>query len=171
MLSAAAQDFAPHDVSFYLRELASLYHSYYDAERILVDDEKVKLARLALISATRQVLHNGLAVLSMAHGENADLGNCNFSIMVGPNPSLDARPGFRGYAVFGRVIEGMDVVKSLYSGYGENFPRGDGPRQERIMFEGNAYLRKEFPKLDSVDSARIAERWPAAKGAAKPPNR
>mgnify|MGYP003344209665 CR=1 FL=1 len=77
----------------------------------------------------------------------------------------------QNFAPFAKVVEGMDVVDKLYSGYGENFPRGDGPRQERIMFEGNAYLRKEFPKLDSVDSARIAERWPAAKGAAKPPNR
>ena len=66
MLTSAAEGNAPHDVTFYLRELASLYHSYYDAERILVDDEKVKLARLALISATRQVLHNGLAVLGVS---------------------------------------------------------------------------------------------------------
>ena len=66
MLSAAAQDFAPHDVTFYLRELASLYHSYYDAERILVDDDKVRLARLALVAATAQVLHNGLKVLGVS---------------------------------------------------------------------------------------------------------
>ncbi len=66
MLSAAAQDFAPHDVTFYLRELASSYHSYYDAERILVDDEAVKRARLALVAATAQVLHNGLAVLGVS---------------------------------------------------------------------------------------------------------
>ncbi len=66
MLSAAAQDFAPHDVTFYLRELAACYHSYYDAERILVDDESVKLARLALVAATAQVLHNGLAVLGVS---------------------------------------------------------------------------------------------------------
>ena len=65
MLTAAAQDFAPHDVTFYLRELAACYHSYYDAERILVDDEAVKLARLALVAATAQVLHNGLAVLGV----------------------------------------------------------------------------------------------------------
>ena len=65
MLSAAAADNAPHDVTFYLRELASLYHSYYDAERILVDDEAVKRARLALVAATAQVLHNGLAVLGV----------------------------------------------------------------------------------------------------------
>ncbi len=66
MLAAAARDFAPHDVTFYLRELAASYHSYYDAERILVDDEAVKLARLALVSATAQVLHNGLAVLGVS---------------------------------------------------------------------------------------------------------
>lgn len=66
MLTAAAQDFAPHDVTFYLRELAAAYHSYYDAERILVDDEVVKRARLALVAATAQVLHNGLAVLGVS---------------------------------------------------------------------------------------------------------
>jgi len=66
MLTAAAQDFAPHDVTFYLRELAASYHSYYDAERILVDDEAVKRARLALVAATAQVLHNGLAVLGVS---------------------------------------------------------------------------------------------------------
>ncbi len=69
MLRAAAQDFAPHDVSFYLRELASLYHSYYDAERILVEDEGLRLARLALVAATAQVLHNGLAMLGVSAPE------------------------------------------------------------------------------------------------------
>jgi arginyl-tRNA synthetase len=49
-----------------LRELAAAYHSYYDAERILVDDPTLKLARLALVAATRQVLHNGLAVLGVS---------------------------------------------------------------------------------------------------------
>jgi arginyl-tRNA synthetase len=66
MLSSAALEFAPHDVTFYLRELAANYHSYYDAERILVDDEAVKLARLALVAATAQVLRNGLAVLGVS---------------------------------------------------------------------------------------------------------
>jgi arginyl-tRNA synthetase len=66
MLTAAARDFAPHDVSFYLRDLAAQYHSYYDAERILVDDAAVKKARLALVAATAQVLRNGLAVLGVS---------------------------------------------------------------------------------------------------------
>jgi arginyl-tRNA synthetase len=66
MLTAAARDFAPHDVSFYLRDLAATYHSYYDAERILVDDDSVKKARLALVAATAQVIRNGLAVLGVS---------------------------------------------------------------------------------------------------------
>jgi len=69
MLTAAADGFAPHDVTFYLRELAACYHSYYDAERILVDDETIKLARLALVAATAQVLRNGLAVLGVSAPE------------------------------------------------------------------------------------------------------
>ncbi|RYX96840.1 MAG: arginine--tRNA ligase [Comamonadaceae bacterium] len=66
MLANAANGLAPHDVAFYLRELAASYHSYYDAERILVEDELVKQARLALVAATAQVLHNGLAVLGVS---------------------------------------------------------------------------------------------------------
>ncbi len=66
MLSSAAEDFSPHDVTFYLRELSAAYHSYYDAERILVDDQTVKLARLALVAACAQVLQNGLAVLGVS---------------------------------------------------------------------------------------------------------
>ncbi|BFO53699.1 arginine--tRNA ligase [Acidovorax sacchari] len=66
MLTAAAEGEAPHDVTFYLRDLAASYHSYYDAERILVDDEAVRRARLALVAATAQVLHNGLAVLGVS---------------------------------------------------------------------------------------------------------
>ena len=66
MLADAARDFAPHDVTFYLRELASSYHSYYDAERILVDELPVRQARLALVAATAQVLQNGLALLGVS---------------------------------------------------------------------------------------------------------
>ena len=69
MLSAATRDFAPHDVAFYLRELAASYHSYYDAERILVDDEATKLARLALVAATSQTLRNGLTILGVSAPE------------------------------------------------------------------------------------------------------
>ena len=66
MLANAAHSLAPHDVAFYLRELAASYHSYYDAERILVEDDVVKQARLALVASVAQVLHNGLAVLGVS---------------------------------------------------------------------------------------------------------
>ena len=69
MLTNATEGFAPHDVTFYLRELAANLHSYYDAERVLVDDETLKLARLALVAACAQVLHNGLAVLGVSAPE------------------------------------------------------------------------------------------------------
>ena len=69
MLTSAALDFAPHDVTFYLRDLASCYHSYYDAERILVDDVQIKTARLALVAATAQVIRNGLTVLGVSAPE------------------------------------------------------------------------------------------------------
>jgi arginyl-tRNA synthetase len=65
MLAAAAASLAPHEVTFYLRELAASFHSYYAAERFLVDDPALARARLALLAATRQVLKNGLAVLGV----------------------------------------------------------------------------------------------------------
>ncbi len=65
MLSRAAADLAPHDVAFYLRELAASFHSYYAAERFLVDDATLARARMALLSATVQVLRNALAVLGV----------------------------------------------------------------------------------------------------------
>jgi arginyl-tRNA synthetase len=61
MLARAAADLAPHDVAFYLRDLAAAFHSYYAAERFLVDDAALAGARMALLAATRQVLRNALA--------------------------------------------------------------------------------------------------------------
>jgi arginyl-tRNA synthetase len=69
MLAAAAKDLAPHDVSFYLRELAGAFHSYYAAERFLGEDGELTRARLALLAATAQVLAGGLAVLGVAAPE------------------------------------------------------------------------------------------------------
>ncbi len=69
MLSGAAAGLAPHDVAFYLRDVASAFHSYYAAERFLVEDVQLSRARLALLSATKQVLHNALAVLGVGAPE------------------------------------------------------------------------------------------------------
>ncbi|HAT39559.1 arginine--tRNA ligase [Polynucleobacter necessarius] len=66
VLTAAAEELAPHALAFYLRDLAGDFHAFYNADRVLVDDQKLKLARLALLSATRQVLQNGLKVLGVS---------------------------------------------------------------------------------------------------------
>jgi peptidyl-prolyl cis-trans isomerase A (cyclophilin A) len=62
-----------------------------------------------------------------------------------------------GFAPFAKVTRGMDVVDSLYKGYGEGAPTGHGPTQDRIQSEGNAYLDQDFPKLDRILTARIVE--------------
>jgi len=67
------------------------------------------------------------------------------------NSSLDKS----GFAPFGEVTAGMDVVDKLYSGYGEGAPSGRGPEQGKIQAEGNAYLNKDFPKLDYIKKATI----------------
>ena len=70
MLTSAADSLAPHDVTFYLRDVASAFHSYYGAERFLVDDDAaLTQARLALLSATRQVIRNALTVLGVGAPE------------------------------------------------------------------------------------------------------
>ena len=68
-VSAAADELAPHAIAFYLRALASDFHSYYNAERILVEDEALREARLALCAAARQTLANGLALLGVSAPE------------------------------------------------------------------------------------------------------
>jgi arginyl-tRNA synthetase len=66
MLTAAAKDLAPHDVAFYARDLAGAFHTYYAAERFLVDDAELARARMALLQATRQVLANALSIVGVS---------------------------------------------------------------------------------------------------------
>ncbi len=70
MLARAAADHAPHDVAFYVRDLAAAFHTYYASERFLVDDAALARARMALLAATAQVLRNGLAVLGVSAPES-----------------------------------------------------------------------------------------------------
>jgi len=72
-------------------------------------------------------------------------------INFGNNTVLDEQ----GFSPFGKVIEGMDVVDKINSEYGEGAPQGNGPNQNRIQMEGNAYLKKDFPHLDYIKSASI----------------
>jgi peptidyl-prolyl cis-trans isomerase A (cyclophilin A) len=77
-------------------------------------------------------------------------------INFGNNASLDKT----GFSPIGEVSNGMNVVDSLYSGYGEgNEGGGRGPAQGRLGTEGNAYLKKDFPKLDFIVTARVAQEW------------
>jgi len=69
VVADAARDFSPHQIAFYLRELAGEFHSYYNATRLLVPEEPLKQARLALAVAVRQVVHNGLALLGVSAPE------------------------------------------------------------------------------------------------------
>jgi len=73
-------------------------------------------------------------------------------INLGDNAGLDPK----GFAPFGRVVEGMETVGQLYSGYGDEPSRGGrGPEQGKIQAEGNAYLEKDFPQLDYVKTATL----------------
>jgi arginyl-tRNA synthetase len=70
MIARAGAEFSPHLLTYYLHDdVAAGLHTYYNAERFLVDDEPLKLARLALVAATRQVLANGLSVLGVSAPE------------------------------------------------------------------------------------------------------
>jgi len=72
-------------------------------------------------------------------------------INFGDNASLDGQ----GFSPFGRVVTGMEVVDKLNAEYGEGAPRGRGPDQSRMQMEGNAYLTKDFGRLDYVMKATI----------------
>ena len=69
MVTLAAHELAPHHIAFWLRDCAADFHAWYNAERVLVDDAGLKLARLRLAQATRQVLANGLALLGVSAPE------------------------------------------------------------------------------------------------------
>jgi peptidyl-prolyl cis-trans isomerase A (cyclophilin A) len=62
-----------------------------------------------------------------------------------------------GFSPFGKVTDGMKVVESIYSGYGEGAPSGEGPEQGRVQMQGNAYLKADFPRLDYIKSASLEE--------------
>src|SRR5690606_6851902 len=69
ILALAAQELAPHQLAFWLRDCAADFHAWYNAERVLVDDEALKLARLRLADATRRVIANGLNLLGVSAPE------------------------------------------------------------------------------------------------------
>jgi arginyl-tRNA synthetase len=68
-VESAARELSPHLIAYYLKDLAGEFHSYYNAEQFLVPDDTLRLARLALITAVRQALRNGLTLLGVGSPE------------------------------------------------------------------------------------------------------
>jgi peptidyl-prolyl cis-trans isomerase A (cyclophilin A) len=98
--------------------------------------------------------HRGFVTFAMA-GPNTR--TTQIFINTANNERLDRD----GFAAFGMVTDGMEVVDKLYSGYGEGAPDGHGPDQSRIGNLGHAYLEKSFPKLDTIKSAALVTAAPA----------
>ena len=94
---------------------------------------------------------NKRGTVTFAKMDQPNTRSTQLFINYADNANLDAR----GFSPIGEVIDGMAVVDSLYSGYGEGAPYGNGPDQGRIASQGNAYLTQNFPKLDFIRKARI----------------
>ena len=94
---------------------------------------------------------NRRGFITYAMGGPPDTRTTQVFINFRDNTNLDAS----GFAPFGQVTTGMDIVDKIFQGYGEGAPRGSGPDQGRIQTEGNAYLKKDFAKLDYVKKATI----------------
>jgi peptidyl-prolyl cis-trans isomerase A (cyclophilin A) len=108
-------------------------------------DARRMLPSVPLESTEQTGLKHLDGTISMAHGPNFDGANCNFSIMVGPNPGLDARGPFRGFAAFGKIVSGMDVVKRILA-----MPTGGGrdAMKDQMILRPVRILRAE--RLDGV---------------------
>jgi peptidyl-prolyl cis-trans isomerase A (cyclophilin A) len=109
--------------------------------------------RNARLPVDKVVQSNRRGFVTYAMGGSPDTRTTQVFINFRDNTNLDGM----GFAPFGQVTSGMDVVDKIYTGYGEGAPRGSGPDQGRIQSEGNAYLMKSFPKLDYVKTATIGK--------------
>jgi peptidyl-prolyl cis-trans isomerase A (cyclophilin A) len=90
---------------------------------------------------------NKRGFVTFAKAAAPDSRSTQFFVNFADNARLDSQ----GFAPFGEVVTGMDIVDKLYSGYGRN----NVPDQSRLASEGNAYLMKEYPKLDFIKKATI----------------
>jgi peptidyl-prolyl cis-trans isomerase A (cyclophilin A) len=94
---------------------------------------------------------NTRGTVSFAMSSLPNSRTTQFFVNFADNSRLDRMK----FAPFGKVVSGMEVVDSLYAGYGEGAPQGAGPAQGTIMKSGNAYLKESFPKLDYILSATV----------------
>jgi peptidyl-prolyl cis-trans isomerase A (cyclophilin A) len=107
----------------------------------------------ARLPVDKVVQSNRRGFVTYAMGGSPDTRTTQMFINFRDNTNLDAM----GFAPFGQVTSGMDVVDKIYTGYGEGAPGGSGPPQGRVQAEGNAYLMKSFPKLDYIKTATIGK--------------
>ncbi len=108
----------------------------------------------ATIDDDEMALSNKRGMVTFAQPSIPNARTTQFFINTTDNGYLKEHGKF---APFGKVISGMDVVASLYTGYGEGAPHGQGPNQSRIAREGNEYLRSEYPRLDYIKNATFVE--------------
>ena len=94
---------------------------------------------------------NKKGFITFAMGATPDTRTTQVFINFRNNTNLDGM----GFAPFGEVVSGIEVVDKIYTGYGEGAPRGGGPPQNRVQMEGNPYLIKSFPKMDFIKKATI----------------
>jgi peptidyl-prolyl cis-trans isomerase A (cyclophilin A) len=127
-------------------------------------DPKVFDAWKQRCMADEQVQHsNARGTVSFARG-GPGTRSVQLFVTLADNPVLDSLSGF-AFPPIGEVVSGMDIVDSLYSGYGDAAPRSgpqygrEGPDQDSIATRGNAYLNAGWPKLDYIKSARVVQEW------------
>lgn len=117
------------------------------------DPSVMEVWRGAQIPPDKVKQSNKRGYITYAMGRSPDTRTTQVFINFADNSNLDGM----GFAPFGQVISGMNVVDKIYAGYGEGAPSGRGPEQGRIQMEGNAYLNKSFPKLDYIKTATIEQ--------------
>lgn len=100
---------------------------------------------------------NRRGTVSFAHGGPGTRSTQLF-INLRDNTRLDSLGGV-GFPPIGEVVQGMSVVDSLHAAYGEGPPRGRGPAQDSIRLQGDAYLARQFPRLDAIRSVRLITEW------------
>jgi peptidyl-prolyl cis-trans isomerase A (cyclophilin A) len=110
-----------------------------------------KVWQNARIPADKVTQSNRKGFITFAMGASPDTRTTQVFINFRNNTNLDSS----GFAPFGEVVSGIEVVDKIHTGYGEGAPRGAGPAQGRVQAEGNAYLMKSFPKLDYIKTATI----------------
>jgi cyclophilin family peptidyl-prolyl cis-trans isomerase len=166
MTAIARRAWAPHGVDrlYYLSK-----HHYYDSAyffRVVENfvaqfgingDPSVNAAWEHRRIPDDPVRHSNTRGTIAFASQGRDTRTVQLFINLRDNPKLDGFSG--GFPPIAEVVSGMNVADSLYDAYGEGAPSGFGPRQELIMGQGNAYLRRYFPRLDLIRRASIVQEW------------